>query len=111
MDNTKNDDYYVKKIAEHLRFIQKHMRDIDQQELAQNEILLDSMLFRLVQISENGKKVSDQYKMLHANVPWMAIYGLRNRIVHDYGNVDLGIVYATLKEDAPKLLELIKEES
>ena len=33
--------------------------------------------------------------------------GLRNRIVHDYGNVDLQIVFDTLKNDIPELLELI----
>ena len=41
------------------------------------------------------------------NVPWNAIYGLRNRIVHDYGNVDLNVVFETLKHDVPELLEII----
>jgi uncharacterized protein with HEPN domain len=35
--------------------------------------------------------------------------GLRNRIVHDYGNVDLEIVYETLKYDIPELMEQLKE--
>lgn len=30
-------------------------------------------------------------------IPWNAMYGMRNRIVHDYGNVDLKVVYETLK--------------
>ena len=33
------------------------------------------------------------------------LIGLRNRIVHDYGNVDLNIVFETLKFDIPDLLE------
>ena len=40
-------------------------------------------------------------------VPWTAIYGLRNRIVHDYGSVNLDIIYSTLKDDIPELLEMI----
>ena len=35
--------------------------------------------------------------------------GLRKRIVHDYGNVDMKIVYSTLKEDIPGLLEMMDE--
>ena len=31
----------------------------------------------------------------------------RNRIVHDYGNVDLKVVYETLKNDIPDLLEMV----
>lgn len=34
----------------------------------------------------------------------MAIKGLRNRIVHEYGNVDLTIVYDTISNDIPNLL-------
>lgn len=35
------------------------------------------------------------------------MYGMRNRIVHDYGNVDLKVVYETLKNDIPELLEMV----
>ena len=67
------------------------------------------MLFRMIQLSENAKKLTDQYKQTHSNIPWNAMYGLRNRIVHDYGNVDLNIVFETLKNDIPQLLEMFSE--
>jgi uncharacterized protein with HEPN domain len=104
MDNVKNDDYYIRKIKQDLEFIVLHMKNVDEEELNANEILLDSMLFRMIQLSENAKKLSDEYKKARDNVPWNAMYGLRNRIVHDYGNVDLNIVYETLKNDIPELL-------
>ena len=53
-------------------------------------------------------KLSDEYKEKRGYIPWNAMYGLRNRIVHDYGNVDLNIVFETLKNDIPELLEMIK---
>lgn len=84
------------------------MKGIDKEELSKNEVLLDSMMFRLIQISENAKRLTDNYKEKNNNVPWNAIYGLRNRIVHDYGNVDLDIVYNTLVDDIPMLLNIIK---
>ena len=78
MDNVKNDRYYIQKIRNDLQFIVQHM------------------------------KVSDEYKEKRGYIPWNAMYGLRNRIVHDYGNVDLNIVFETLKNDIPELLEMIK---
>ena len=66
-------------------------------------------MFRLIQISENARKLSDAYKQTHPSVPFMALYGFRNRIVHDYGNVDFGIVFTTLKYDIPALLQLMTE--
>ena len=47
------------------------------------------------------------YKAEHSAIPWMAIYGLRNRIVHDYGNVDLDVIFSTLKNDIAELLNMI----
>lgn len=110
MDNIKTDSYYVQKIIKDLTFVISRMQNVDIDELNANEILLDSMLFRMIQISENSKKISEKYKEQHANIPWNAVYGFRNRIVHDYGNVDLKIVYETLKNDIPDLLELLTEE-
>ena len=110
MDNIKNDNYHIQKIRKDLEFMVVHMRDIDLKELNENEILLDSMLFRMIQISENAKKLSDEYKQGHCKIPWNALYGLRNRIVHDYGNVDLNVVYETIKNDIPELLEMLSIE-
>lgn len=109
MDNIKNDHYYLEKIKTDLAFIVKHMKDIDLQELNENEVLLDSMLFRMIQISENAKRLSVEYKEEKNNLPWDEMSGLRNRIVHDYGNVDLDIVFETLKYDIPELLEQLNE--
>jgi len=107
MDNEKNNEYYIRKIKKDLEFIVAHMREINLEELNANEVLLDSMMFRMIQLSKNAKRLSDEYKQQRVNVPWNALYGLRNRIVHDYGNVDLNVVYETLKNDIPELLEII----
>lgn len=109
MDNEKNDHYYIQKIRQDLEFIVIHMRDVDLDELNANEVLLDSMLFRMIQLSENARKLTDEFKQKRENIPWNAMYGLRNRIVHDYGNVDLNVVYETLKNDIPDLLEMFSE--
>ena len=110
MDNKKNDSYYLDKIKTDLAFIVAHMKDVDQKGLSENEVLLDSMLFRMIQISENAKKLSAEYKDSKNSLPWDEMTGLRNRIVHDYGNVNLDIVYETLKSDIPELLEQLNEE-
>lgn len=109
MNNPKNDAYYIQKIINDLRFIVKHMDGMSMQSLEENEVLLDSMLFRLIQVQENAKKLTDAFKMQHDEIPWTDIAGLRNRIVHDYGNVDLEVVYSTLTEDIPWLLEQFEE--
>lgn len=109
MDNVKNDVYYVNRIYNDLDFITRHMKGVDSEAFSENEILQDSMMFRLIQISENARKLSDQYREEHLQIPWTAISGLRNRIVHDYGNVDFTVIYDTLKNDIPSLMVMMRK--
>ena len=59
MDNTKGNIYYIRKMIADLEFLIKHTREISYKELAENEILIDSIMFRLIQISENSTKLAD----------------------------------------------------
>ena len=101
MTSNKSDDYYLEKMTEYLHSIISDMKSIDYETVVNDKILQDAMMFRLIQISENSKKISLEYKSMHEDIPWVAILGLRNRIVHDYGNVDMGIVFDTLSIDIP----------
>ena len=107
MDRVKTDSYYVEKIRKDLGFIVERMKNVDIEELNANEVLLDSMMFRMIQISANAKKLTDEYRLTHSEIPWTAMFGFRNRIVHDYGNVDLKVVYETLKYDVSELLDVL----
>ena len=107
MDNVKNDEYFLTKIINDLEFIEKHMRNVTYDEFAENEILQDSMMFRLIQVSENARKLTEEYKSKKPDIPWRAISGLRNKIVHEYGGVDYRIVFDTLEKDVSYLLTVL----
>lgn len=103
MDNAKDDKYYLNKLIEDTGFIIKHTKDISKKAFTEDEILQDSMMFRMIQISANVLKLSEDFRNNHNEIPWYAIRGLRNRIVHDYGNVDLTIIYDTISKDIPEV--------
>lgn len=108
MDNVKNDAYYVKKMLKDIKFIMEKTEGLTLEELEENEVLCDSVLFRLIQISENSGKLTPVFKETHKVIPWQAIKGMRNRIVHEYGEVELGVVYQTITEDIPEICELLE---
>ena len=105
MDNIKNDVYYIRKILKDIKFIIKNTKGITLENLELNEVLCDSILFRLIQISENSVKLTAEFKSKHNDIPWQAIKGMRNKIVHEYGDVELDIVYQTVTEDIPQIYE------
>lgn len=45
----------------------------------------------------------------HPEIPWREMRGLRNRIAHGYFDVDLGIVWDTVRKDLPDLLNKLAE--
>lgn len=98
MDNKKTDQYYIDKIITDLTFIRTHTESLSKSKLEEDEILVDSIMFRLIQVAENSEKLTEKFKKTYPSIPWRAIKGLRNRIVHEYGNVDLTIVYDTVKK-------------
>ena len=105
----KNNEYYIEKMEENVDFILEHMEGVSKEQLEEDPVLQDSMMLRLVQISENAKNLTDEFREQNAHIPWTDIYGLRNRIVHDYGHVDLEIVYDTLTKDIANIKSFIEK--
>jgi uncharacterized protein with HEPN domain len=58
----------------------------------------------IIQIGELVSRLSDDFIESHPQIPWHAIKSMRNLHAHDYERVDLDIVWNTLTEDIPDLL-------
>lgn len=70
--------------------------------------LVEACVFNLGQIGELCNVVDDGFAHAHPDIPWREMYGLRNRIVHDYEGVNLRLVWEILSEDVPKLKETLQ---
>ncbi len=99
MDNIKNDAYYIKKIVEDIDFVLKHTKDLSLQSLKENEVLVDSVMFRFIQIAENAQELSPSFLEKTRHLPWHQLKGIRNRIVHAYTAIRVDIVYDTVVND------------
>ena len=59
MDNVKDDRYFLEKITSDLKFVIDHTQGMPQEEMTENDLLIDSVMFRIVQVAENGAKLSN----------------------------------------------------
>ena len=107
MDNIKDDAYYLKLLLEDVKIIMEYSQDVEYEEFINDTKLIDAILFRLIQISEDIKKISLDFKNDHKEISWNEIVGFRNRIVHEYGKTDYSIVYEVVKNDIPYLNEIL----
>ncbi len=58
-----------------------------------------------------GKILRNERKPLEAypNIPWNAIYGMRNIISHEYANIDEDIIVSVINENLLPLKEAIED--
>ena len=108
MDNKKNDGYYAQKAIENIVAIQNYLADKSYDEFLSDNELIDAIMFRLIQLVENIRKVSQEFKDNNPQIPWGKIIGFRNGIVHEYGNTDYEIVYETITQNLNELKDLFE---
>ena len=59
-------------------------------------------------VGEAAARVSPEFAATHPDIPWRAIIGMRNRLVHEYAGIDLERVWETVQRDVPNLIALLE---
>ncbi|MCX6023532.1 MAG: DUF86 domain-containing protein [Chloroflexi bacterium] len=56
-------------------------------------------------IGEAARHVSESTQVAHPQMPWSAIIGMRNRLIHGYDQVNFDVLWRTIRDDLPILVE------
>lgn len=75
--------------------------------LADNKTI-DAVIRNFEIIGEAASKLSEEFKDANQQINWHRIKGMRNRMVHDYRNVNISIIWETIEMDLTELKEKIK---
>lgn len=105
----KDDKYYIEKSLQEINLIIEYSVALKNASNDGEKAILDGIVFRMIQMSEHISLVSDELKKKYYNIPWVNIKGFRNRLVHDYGNVDLAFVYDAINNDIPQLKDFLSK--
>lgn len=71
--------------------------------------LLRAAAQRCIQvIAEATRKIHSDFKEQHPEIPWRDIYAMRNRITHEYGDLNDSYIWAAVSVDVPRLLHLLR---
>jgi uncharacterized protein with HEPN domain len=68
----------------------------------------DAILRQLTIVGEAAKRVSNEFRKSHPEVPWRRVAGFRDVVVHDYFKVDLEEVWRIVQGDVPALIAVIE---
>ena len=107
MLRNKRDINAINHIIEYCDDIAKAVNDFgkDISIFENNKIYKNAVSMCILQIGELVGILSDDLKTENNDVAWKEIRGMRNVIVHDYGNVRLDVTWETVINDIPLLKE------
>jgi uncharacterized protein with HEPN domain len=88
-----------------VQFVAGHQRaDLDE-----DRMLLFALVRAIEVLGEAASKISEETQATHAGIPWRAIIGMRNRLIHAYFEINTEIVWQTVTQEIPALLPPLRK--
>jgi uncharacterized protein with HEPN domain len=54
-------------------------------------------------VGEAAGRLSRPWREAHPDIPWALMIGMRNKLIHDYGDVAIDILWQVAREELPRL--------
>jgi uncharacterized protein with HEPN domain len=77
------------------------------EDFSKDDKTIDAVVRNIEMIGEASKHLPEEIRQLDSEIPWKAIAGMRDKLVHDYFGVDVRFVWNTVVQDIPPLKEKI----
>jgi len=60
-------------------------------------------------VGEASRNVSEEFQEKYSEIPWGQIVAMRNRIIHEYFNINLEVAWDIVREDLPVLKQQVQK--
>lgn len=106
----KDDTVYKKHILDAIEKIEGYVHDVEKDVFMHDFLIQDGVVRELEIIGEAAKSFSPEFKEKTPAIPWREVVGMRNKLIHEYFEVDLDAVWKTVEEDVPFLKNELSKE-
>lgn len=97
----KNPQVFLRHILESIKWIENDVENLSEEEFLANVPIQDAVVRRIEIIGEAVRNVPVDLKQAHPETPWQDIADMRNKLIHEYFEVDLELVWEVVKRDLP----------
>ena len=98
---------YLEHIVQAIEHATSFMQSVDSPELLERDYRTQAAVVRCIEtIGEAASKIQQQAPEVikaHPEIPWLQMRAMRNKVIHDYFDVEPGVVWSTVKNDLPSL--------
>jgi uncharacterized protein with HEPN domain len=103
----REDSVYLQHILDAITKIETYLTGVDESTFHAQSLVQDGVIRQLEIIGEAVKRLSPLSRSLAPQVPWPAIAGMRDKLIHGYFGVDLDQVWLAAITDLPSLKSAI----
>ena len=105
----RDNSLFLKHMLEAIATIGEYLADIDEVGFQASGLHQDAIIRQIQIIGEAAKRVTADVTSKYSEIPWRDIAGMRDKLVHDYFGVDVGMVWTTATVDLPELERQLSE--
>jgi uncharacterized protein with HEPN domain len=95
-------------IAKAARAILTFVQGLQKEDFLEDFKTQSAVLYQLIVIGEAVKRLSFEWRGQHPEIPWAAMAGMRDHLIHGYDLVDWDEVWRTATRDVPDLLHKLE---
>jgi uncharacterized protein with HEPN domain len=99
---------YLEDLAEALAKSQEFIRGMSYEEFLEDEKTVYAVIRALEVVGEATKQIPIEVRDAYAEIPWRAMSGMRDKLIHHYFGVNLAVVWKTVTEDVEALLPHVR---
>ena len=90
------------------QLIQEFIDGIDEAVFLEDRKTQSAVLHQILILGEATKRISQDYRQAHPEIPWRLMAGMRDVVIHAYESIDLAEVWNTASQDIPSLMAQIE---
>jgi uncharacterized protein with HEPN domain len=100
---------YCQDILESGTAIQSYVQGLTREAFVHDRMRYSAVIREFEIIGEAVGKLSEKLKGGYPEIPWQDVKDFRNLLAHEYFGVDLEIVWNTIRDDLPMLLDAVQK--
>lgn len=105
----KHNEIYLRHILDEIIFLLKTTENLNYDSFFENEMYIRAFSRSFEIIGEAVKNLSPDFRKRHTDIEWKKISGMRDKIIHQYFNVDYELLWDVIKTKLPEIKNKIEK--